>query len=100
MTPGNGQGRPGEGDLVNPAVADLKFASTLASQAEVEPRAGEIVRATFERSAAGTCTVCGRRFDATGPAASHAGATRHTVTCSYATRFSFVPVETLDGDPR
>lgn len=97
MTPGNGRGRPGEGDPVNPAVIDLKFASTLAAQAEVEPRAGATVRVTFARTATGDCLVCGATFVSTGAAASHARAARHQVQCSYSTRFAFIPTETLDG---
>lgn len=66
-------------------------------KAEIEPRAGGVIRATFEREASGTCLVCGSTFVSTGAAASHARATRHTVQCRYATRFSFIAVESLDG---
>lgn len=66
-------------------------------QGEVEPRAGQLVRVTFERSASGTCTTCGCTFPSTGAAASHARSSRHAVACTYSTRFAFVPTETLDG---
>lgn len=73
---------------------------SIAHTAEIEPRAGQLVRVTFERCASGECLVCGATFTATGPAASHARSARHTVQCSYSTRFAFIAVESLDGGAR
>lgn len=43
MSPGDGRGRPGEGDLVNPAATDLKFTSTLTPPTEDSgPTHGEL----------------------------------------------------------
>lgn len=99
MSPGNDRGGPRQEAATtsvltnNTSVTD----TSRVEKTEIEPRAGQLVRVTFARTATGECLVCGATFTGTGQAASHARATRHTVSCTYSARFSFIPTETLDG---
>lgn len=56
------------------------------------PRKGDLRRDVTARRVVCVCE-CGREFDTTGTAWSHARSARHAVECSYAVVFSFVPKE-------
>ena len=59
---------------------------------ETTPKKGNIRRDVTRREVIAACQ-CGRLFDNTGAAWSHARSSRHVVYCTYAVAFAFVPNE-------
>ena len=94
----NGRSRaqgPAPTTTTPPRATSRVIATDDMNRVELTGKAGKVHRVTTDQTIVCECTDCGRMFDSTGTAASHARSVRHTVKVIYMSAFAFVPDEHL-----